>query len=329
MPPSRSLLVASTGGHLEELYRIARRLHPSVSERDWVSFDDPQTDSLLAGERVFHVKYVPPRGIAAALANLSTAALLVRSRRYGRVISTGAGVALPFMLVARLRRIPCHYFESAARTEHPSVTGHIVSRLPGVALYSQYPSWADKRWVYRGSLFDEFEVSPSDAGMPPSRDVQARSVVVTLGTMRTYGYRRAVERLRVVLPEVTTPDAKVLWQVGATDTRGLDIQALDRVSAVQLREAMAEADLVVAHAGIGSALNALEHGRCPVLLPRRRRYSEHVDDHQLMIADELASRGLAMAVDASALTADHLRTAMATLVRRRDTPAPIFLQDEH
>ena len=50
---------------------------------------------------------------------------------------------------------------------------------------------------------------------------------------------------------------------------------------------MREADVVVAHAGVGTALAALEVGKCPVLVPRRLAHGEHVDDHQVQIASEL------------------------------------------
>ena len=145
----------------------------------------------------------------------------------------------------------------------------------------------------------------------------AQRVVVTLGTMRSYGFRSAVERLTRVLPEVLADDAEVLWQVGATDVSGLDVQPRDRVTAREMRSAIEAADLVVAHAGIGSALTVLDAGKCPVLLPRRCRRSEHVDDHQLMIAAELAGRGLAVTVDATAVTSADLRRAMGTSVNTR------------
>jgi UDP-N-acetylglucosamine transferase subunit ALG13 len=113
-----------------------------------------------------------------------------------------------------------------------------------------------------------------------------------------------------VLPSVLAPDAQVLWQTGVTDLAGLNIEARAIVPAAQIREAMAEADLVVAHAGVGAALTALDQGRVPVLLPRLRKHGEVVDDHQLMIAAELESRGLAVSRAPEDLTHQDLRTAM-------------------
>ena len=42
-----------------------------------------------------------------------------------------------------------------------------------------------------------------------------------------------------------------------------------------------EADLIICHAGAGTLIHALRLGKIPVVMPRQKRYREHVDDHQL------------------------------------------------
>lgn len=314
-----TLFVASTGGHLEELKRLSYRFDDGGGIGHWATFADAQSDSLLRGERVHHLRYVPPRGYRAAAANVSTAVSLLRRGGYRRIVSTGAGVAIPFLLAGRSMGLDCHYVESAARTTGPSLTGSVAARIPGVRLYTQYEEWASSRWHYRGSVFDTWSTETVSAG-------PARRVVVTLGTMRDYGFRSAVDALLRVLPEVTTPDAQVLWQVGSTDVNGRGIEAHDRLPADHLRRAMSEADLVVAHAGVGSALNALDSGNVPVLLPRLHSRGEHVDDHQQMIARRLADRRLAVTSDPAGLTAAHLREAMSKRVHASGLAEPFRLR---
>jgi len=315
-----TLLVASTGGHLEELIRLRDRFEPEVGPVEWVTFDDPQSRSLLAKERVHFVGYIPPRGYAAVAKSFWAAQQLFRKGDYAQVVSTGSGIAMPFLVLGRAMGLPCHYIESAARASGPSRTGACAARVPGVHLYSQYESWASGRWVYRGSLFDGFEAAPS-----PSVPIAARKVVVTLGTMRTYGFRTAVDRLLDVLPPLLAPDADVLWQVGSTDVTGLNIESRERITGSEMRLAIECADLVVAHAGIGSALTALDAGKCPVLLPRREHRHEHVDDHQLMIAQELGAGGLAVTRDSLELTTQDLQRAMSVSVTRREVVRPFAL----
>ena len=97
------------------------------------------------------------------------------------------------------------------------------------------------------------------------------------------------------------------------------------IPGAELRQAIADADLVVAHSGIGSALTALEQSKTPVLVPRRPAMGEHVDDHQALIAQELSARSLAVMAEADTLTADDLRRAAAATVRRRDEGRPFLL----
>jgi UDP-N-acetylglucosamine transferase subunit ALG13 len=319
-----TLLVASTGGHLEQLFRLKDRFLPGSSHIEWVTFDDPQARSLLAGQHVHYVRYVAPRDYRAVASNLVAAQRILRGRKIDRLVSTGSGIALSFVPAARLRGVPCHYIESAARAEGPSLTGSVVSRIPGVRLYTQYPSWSGEQWSYRGSLFDRYEATSRSGGAGGGR---ATRVVVTLGTMRTYGFRRALEHLTRVLPEVLGADAEVLWQVGVTDVSGLGIDAREKVPAAELHVAMSNADLVIAHAGIGSALTALDRGQCPVLLPRLAAHDEHVDDHQLMIAGELDRRGLAVSRDPERLIAADLHRAMSTCVSTVDEVRPFELVD--
>jgi UDP-N-acetylglucosamine transferase subunit ALG13 len=185
----------------------------------------------------------------------------------------------------------------------------MISRIPGVKLYTQYPAWADGKWQFRGAVFDSFVPAPATAGRPTA----IRKVVVSLGTFKDYGFERLVRRLLEILP----PDAEVLWQTGDTDVSGLGIVGHHAIPERDLTLAIAEADVLVAHAGVGTALAALEVGKCPVLVPRRLSHGEHVDDHQTQIAGELSSRGLAVSVGADELTLDHLelaaRTGVATL----------------
>ena len=309
----RTLLVASTGGHLEELYRLRRRM-PEVGAVGWATFDDAQSRSMLTGERVHLVPYIAPRDAAGTLAVSGRAVQILRRGGYGRVISTGAAIAVPFLAAARALGRDAHYIESAARSQGPSMTGRLVACVPGVSLYTQYAAWADRRWRLGPSLFDAYFAATMPSSLTAGEEIRAHRVVVTLGTMRTYGFRAALEGLARTLPDVLAPGAEVLWQVGCTDAAGLPIEARASVPSAEMHAAVAAADLVVAHAGIGSALTALDAGLCPVLLPRRASRREHVDDHQLLIADDLEARGIAVARDPGALTADDLRLALRTRV---------------
>ncbi|MGA7420477.1 MAG: glycosyltransferase, partial [Acidimicrobiales bacterium] len=73
-----------------------------------------------------------------------------------------------------------------------------------------------------------------------------------------------------------------------------------------LSAAMRSADLVIAHAGAGSAVSAMRAGHRPVLVPRHARHSEHGDVHQVQIAAELGRQGLAIPLRVEDLTWEEL-----------------------
>lgn len=56
-------------------------------------------------------------------------------------------------------------------------------------------------------------------------------------------------------------------------------------------ECFREADVAITHAGVGSILCARREGHLPLVVPRRHRLGEHVDEHQAELTQALAERG--------------------------------------
>lgn len=312
-----ALLVANDGGHLMQLVTLAPRL-PVGDDHLWMSIPTAQTRSLLAGERVRWMDPAPTRDWRAVASNALKARSAFQDEKISAVVSTGASLALSVLPVARMHGVPCYYLESATRVHGPSVSGKLLRRFPGIHMFTQHETWADRHWAYGGSVFDGYEgVSLERA----DDSTEIRRVVVSLGTSESYGFRRLVERLVEVIPA----GVEVLWQTGSTDVSGLGIEARPRVPAAELFAAMADSEVVIAHAGTGSALAALQAGRFPVLVPRRPEFDEHVDDHQLQIAGMLSKRGLAATAEVDGVSLDLLRAAAATRVRNRANAAPFSL----
>ncbi|HEX6688735.1 MAG TPA: glycosyltransferase [Solirubrobacterales bacterium] len=294
-----TLLVASTGGHLKELHLLRNRLSDVEGPFRWLTFDTPQSRSLLAGEDVELVPFVGDRDALGAIRSLPLARRLTGAPDVKAVVSTGASVAVPYIAMARTRGLRCCYVESAARLDGPSLTGRLLSRVPGVSLVSQCREWAGGRWRYGGSVFDSFECAEAVGG-----DARLERIVVALGTTAE-AFPRIVHRLKRILP----PEAEVLWQTGNTDPDTVGVPGHYMLPERELTAAMSEADAVVCHAGVGNALAALEVGKCPVIVPRRLAFAELVDDHQVQIAGELGERGLAISVEADQVSREDLLAA--------------------
>ncbi|WP_346621265.1 glycosyltransferase [Blastococcus montanus] len=303
------LLACSGGGHLKQLHELVPRLGIEGLPRLWVTFDGGLSRSLLADEDVVYARHAVPRDAANILRNAVQAAGLLRRRRFSMAVSTGASPAVSYLVQTALRGVPSHYIETAARADGPSLTGRIMARTPGVRTYTQYPAWASDGWSYGGSVFDAYR---SDS---PTPRATIRSAVVSLGTAESFGFRRLVEQLVPLLD-----GCEVTWQTGATDVTGLPVAGREQVPHHELAAAVAEADVVISHAGTGAAITALEQGKKPLLVPRRVAHGEHVDDHQTQIAGELARRGLA--VHREAEDVDHAALLEAASGRTARIPAP-------
>ena len=103
-----TLLVSSVGGHLTQLHRLLPRLEAIDAERCWVTFDSPQSRSLLAGEDAIFLDYAGPRDAKTLLRHSLVARRLFRpGHRYSTIVSTGSGIALSFLPLARLRGGSC------------------------------------------------------------------------------------------------------------------------------------------------------------------------------------------------------------------------------
>jgi UDP-N-acetylglucosamine:LPS N-acetylglucosamine transferase len=133
------LLVSSVGGHLLQL--LALRPAWSGFTRVWVTFDAADSRALLADEPVVHAYSPTNRNLPNLLRNLVLAVRVLRRVRPLAVVTTGAGVAVPFAFVSRLLGVPVVYVETMARIETPSLS-YRLSRPFVSRTYVQWPELA-------------------------------------------------------------------------------------------------------------------------------------------------------------------------------------------
>jgi UDP-N-acetylglucosamine:LPS N-acetylglucosamine transferase len=135
------LLVCSTGGHLLQL--LALRDSWNGFSSVWVTFDKSDARSLLAGERVVYAHGPTNRnfGLLAVrnlLRNLAGAFRLLRVVRPKVVLTTGAGVAVPYAWIGRLLGARVVYVESLTRIERPSLSCRLIAPVAS-RIYAQWP----------------------------------------------------------------------------------------------------------------------------------------------------------------------------------------------
>jgi UDP-N-acetylglucosamine transferase subunit ALG13 len=78
------------------------------------------------------------------------------------------------------------------------------------------------------------------------------------------------------------PEVNVLAQTGSDpEYRPATLQCFVSVPPRRYAELVSRCELLVAHAGMGSVLTALEHGKPMILMPRRGALHETRNDHQV------------------------------------------------
>ncbi len=119
-------------------------------------------------------------------------------------------------------------------------------------------------------------------------------ILLSLGT-----HQQPFSRALDLVEPLTKQGAELIIQHGSTPPR-LNMPNTTWVQFMPYSEvvtAMTKADGVLCHAGVGTIMTALQLGHIPIVFPRLARYGEHVDDHQLDIADSFAEQGLIRRVD--------------------------------
>lgn len=144
-------LVCSHGGHLTEMLELADAFEGM--DTFYFTYAGETTRAL---PNVHAVPNRPGHPIQFVL-NLVRIMRVFRRERPDFVVSTGAEIAIPAFLVAKLLGIPTLYIECGCQVTEPSFTGRLLSRM-ATRFFVQWPELVSAyggRAEYAGSLIDE------------------------------------------------------------------------------------------------------------------------------------------------------------------------------
>jgi len=112
-------------------------------------------------------------------------------------------------------------------------------------------------------------------------------IFVTVGTQLTF------DRLIKAVDDWAAARARtdVFAQIGPSEFKPRHITAQQFITPQECDRHMRSADVIIAHAGMGSILTALELGKPIVIMPRKALLGEHRNDHQLATARRFAEMG--------------------------------------
>lgn len=123
-------IVSSSGGHLVKTYALKNWW--KKYNRFWVSRNDLVVRNLLQDEKVYYGFFPEQRSWLNLVKNTWLAFKLFRKEKPTILFSMGAGVAIPFFLVAKVFRTRSIFVETFIRLPNPTVTGMILYHLADI-----------------------------------------------------------------------------------------------------------------------------------------------------------------------------------------------------
>jgi UDP-N-acetylglucosamine transferase subunit ALG13 len=116
-------------------------------------------------------------------------------------------------------------------------------------------------------------------------------ILVTVGTEK-FPFNRLMRWLELLIQQGLLEDEEVVVQYGTCTELPGGARVYRLLKEHDFQDLVRRARLVIAHCGEGTVL-LLDGMETPFLLvPRSQRYQEHVDDHQVELAQALAPMGV-------------------------------------
>lgn len=147
------------------------------------------------------------------------------------------------------------------------------------------------------------------------------STFVSLGNA-TQPFNRLLDAVVAIVSMLPEP---IVVQYGNTPFSNGEFTASPFLELSEFIRYIEDADLLILHAGAGSVIHAINAGKVPVVMPRRAKYGEIVDDHQLEFARALAEKGKVVIAEEPEQLADAVRRALKLQpgIRRDAGEAPL------
>lgn len=143
------LLICNPGGHFSTMMGLKNFW--SAYSREWVTYPKFDTQALRGKEVVYWVEMQEARMLWRACVNFLKALYILRKSQPDLVVSTGASIAVPFLLASKLFGIKTVFIESISRSSDLSLSGRLVYNLVD-EFYVQWPECVKRypKAQYRG-----------------------------------------------------------------------------------------------------------------------------------------------------------------------------------
>jgi UDP-N-acetylglucosamine transferase subunit ALG13 len=132
------------------------------------------------------------------------------------------------------------------------------------------------------------------------------TTLVSVGNAHQH-FTRLVDGVIAIAEHLPQP---VIVQHGHTPCSSGRIRSISFLAMDDFEHILSAASLLIVHAGCGALINAVRNGLTPVVMARRKRFKEHIDDHQVEIVDQLVAQDKIVRADSADDLLDAVKSAM-------------------
>jgi UDP-N-acetylglucosamine:LPS N-acetylglucosamine transferase len=135
-------LVCSSGGHLLQLHLLKEWWEKY--ERFWVTFKKEDAVCLLEKENAYWGYFPTNRSIKNLIKNTFLAFKILRKEKPNVVVTTGAGISVPFFYLGRLFGSKCIFIEVYDRIDSATLTGKLIYPVSHICILQ----WEQQKKFY-------------------------------------------------------------------------------------------------------------------------------------------------------------------------------------
>lgn len=117
-------------------------------------------------------------------------------------------------------------------------------------------------------------------------------IYVAVGTQK-FQFNRLLKALDELVECGVITD-EVFAQVGHCTYCPTNYKYQDFLSKEEFDKYIDKCDLLITHSGVATIIAGLKHNKPVIVIPRLVKYGEHVDNHQVQIADSFMKKNLVM-----------------------------------
>ena len=120
-------------------------------------------------------------------------------------------------------------------------------------------------------------------------------ILVCVGASE-YKFNRLLKIIDELCDENILNGNEIIAQIGSTEYKPRNYKNFRMIGREDFQRYINEADLIITHAGTGSVIPPLKLGKKVIVVPRREKYKEHLDDHQLELRDVFTTAGYTLSL---------------------------------